>query len=75
MRKNEIKVAIIDNSIDSSVYNPIDHWRSYLDVAWEAFRASQKHFPDLKRGYTHIILTQLWWIIIKWLESLSHCTG
>jgi GMP synthase-like glutamine amidotransferase len=57
MRKNEIKVAIVDNSIDSSVYNPVEHWRSYLGVAWEAFRASRSCFPDLKRGYTHIILT------------------
>jgi GMP synthase-like glutamine amidotransferase len=57
MRKNEIKVAIIDNSIDSSVYNPVEHWSSYLDVAWEAFRASQSHFPDMKKAYTHIILT------------------
>ncbi len=57
MRKNEIKVAIVDNSINSSVYNPVEHWSPYLDVAWEAFRATRSHFPDPKRGYTHIILT------------------
>lgn len=57
MRKNEIKVAIVDNSIDSSVYNPVEHWSSYLDVAWEAFRATRSRFPDLKKEYTHLILT------------------
>ena len=53
----EMKVAIVDNSIDSSIYNPIIHWKSYLKVEWEAFKAIKSHFPDLKKGYTHLILT------------------
>lgn len=53
----EMKVAIVDNSIDSSIYNPIIHWKSYLEVEWEAFKAIKSHFPDLKKGYTHLILT------------------
>lgn len=57
MVKREAKVAIIDNSIDSLIYNPVDHWRTYLDVEWHSFKATKSRFPDLKRGYTHIILT------------------
>ncbi len=57
MIKREAKVAIVDNSIDSSIYNPVDHWRTYLDVEWHSFKATKSRFPDLKRGYTHIILT------------------
>lgn len=57
MKKEEVKVAIIDNSIDSSVYNPIEHWRAYLSVRWDSFKAKQSLFPDLKNGYTHLLLT------------------
>ena len=57
MKSDDIRVAIIDNSIDPTVYKPIDHWRTFLGVSWEAFRAVQGCFPDLDQGYTHIILT------------------
>ena len=57
MKRKKVRVAIIDNSIDPSVYNPIDHWRAFLGVPWEAFRAVETCFPDLDKGYTHIILT------------------
>jgi GMP synthase-like glutamine amidotransferase len=53
----DILVAIIDNSLDPSVYRPVDHWRTFLDVPWEAFRAVESCFPDLERGYSHLILT------------------
>lgn len=52
-----MKAALLDNSIDSSVYNPVEHWSAYLDVEWDSFRAPKSHFPDLKKGYTHLILT------------------
>ncbi len=51
------KVAIIDNSIDSSVYDPIRHWTSYLQVPWKAFEAKKHCFPNLNEDYSHIILT------------------
>ena len=57
MNKKEIKVAIVDNSIDSSVYNPVRHWASFLEVSWKAFRAKEGHLPNLKEEYTHLILT------------------
>jgi GMP synthase-like glutamine amidotransferase len=57
MKKKDARVAIIDNSIDSTVYKPIDHWRTFLGVPWEAFRASESCFPELSKGYTHLILT------------------
>jgi GMP synthase-like glutamine amidotransferase len=57
MREKEVKVAFIDNSIDSSIYNPQEHWKLYLEVAWDAFKATESHFPDLKKGYTHLILS------------------
>lgn len=57
MREKEVKVAIIDNSIDTSIYNPQEHWKSYLRVEWDSFKATKSHFPDLNRDYTHLILT------------------
>ena len=57
MAKRKAKVAIIDNSIDSSIYNPVDHWRTYLGVESHSFKAAKSRFPDLGAGYTHIILT------------------
>lgn len=57
MKRENVRVAIIDNSIDPTVYKPIDHWRTFLGVPWEAFRAVESCFPDLDREYTHLILT------------------
>lgn len=53
----KMKIAIIDNAMDPSVYNPTRHWRSHLIWEWKAFRAPQGLFPNLKEGYTHLILT------------------
>lgn len=53
----DIRVAIIDNSIDPSVYNPVEHWRKFLDAPSAAFRAPDGRFPDLKGEFTHFILT------------------
>ena len=50
------KVAIIDNSIEPAVYKPVDHWRTWLDVQ-EAFVAREGNLPDLRQGFTHLILT------------------
>jgi GMP synthase-like glutamine amidotransferase len=57
MREKEVKVAFIDNSIDTSIYNPQEHWKPYLGVEWDPFRAPESRFPDLKKGYTHLILS------------------
>lgn len=51
------RLAIIDNSIDLDIYNPVEHWRPYLNsVPWRAFRAKLNHFPDLD-DFSHILLT------------------
>ena len=55
--KPQIKVAIIDNSIDPSVYKPVRHWSSFLSVEWKAFKATAREFPDFNEGFTHMILT------------------
>jgi len=53
-----MNLAFIDNSIDSSVYNPEEHWKLYLDVEWDSFKATKSHFPDFSEGrYTHLLLT------------------
>lgn len=58
MKKKPVKVAIIDNSLNSLVYNPVSHWVSWLPVAWEAFEAKKSRFPDFrKKEFTHVILT------------------
>lgn len=58
MNNKYIKVAIIDNSIDKEIYDPVNHWSSFLDVEWRAFRAKNSSFPDnIKKDLTHVILT------------------
>jgi GMP synthase-like glutamine amidotransferase len=50
------KVAIVDNSIDPTVYRPVEHWSRYLDAPWEAFVAREGRLPD-PAGFSHILLT------------------
>lgn len=54
--QKRMKVAIIDNSIDTDVYTPVDHWSQHLDANWEAFRAKKGDFPDLD-NFSHLILS------------------
>ncbi|MFC2163888.1 type 1 glutamine amidotransferase [Acidobacteriota bacterium] len=69
----KIKVAIIDNSIDATIYTPVEHWKAYLDTEWDAFRAKEHRFPDLRQGhYSHLILTGSEASILereKWVEE------
>ena len=51
------RVAIVDNSINPSVYKPVEHWAGFLRVPFSSFRAPDGRFPGLKEGFTHIILT------------------
>jgi GMP synthase-like glutamine amidotransferase len=52
----EIRIAIIDNSLDHSIYNPIRHWKICLEHDFKIFKATENQFPDT-RDFTHIILT------------------
>jgi len=54
--KRPPQVAIIDNSIEPAVYRPVDHWGTWLDFQ-AAFVAREGDFPDLRQGFTHLILT------------------
>jgi GMP synthase-like glutamine amidotransferase len=53
----DIKVAIVDNSIDPSIYTPVEHWAKFLDVPFESFRAPERRFPQGKGDFSHLILT------------------
>jgi GMP synthase-like glutamine amidotransferase len=50
------RIAIVDNSIDPTIYRPVEHWSRYLDAPWKAFVARDGHLPD-PAGFTHYILT------------------
>jgi GMP synthase-like glutamine amidotransferase len=50
------RIAVIDNSLDHSIYNPIRHWKICLEREFDVFKATRKNFPDV-RDFTHIILT------------------
>jgi len=50
-------IAIVDNSIDAEIYNPVGHWSRYLGGRpWRAFVAREGEFPD-PAEFGHIILT------------------
>jgi GMP synthase-like glutamine amidotransferase len=58
MMKKDAKLALIDNSIDSSIYTPEEHWKPYLTIEWDSFKATHNQFPDLSKGqYSHVLLT------------------
>jgi GMP synthase (glutamine-hydrolysing) len=58
VKKREVKVAFIDNSVDSSIYTPEAHWKLYLGVEWDSFKATRNQFPDLSNSsYTHLLLS------------------
>ena len=52
-----MKVAIIDNSINPSIYTPVAHWAAFLEGEWQAFTAREHHFPNWDEEFTHLILT------------------
>jgi len=57
-KNKDVRVAIIDNSIDKNIYDPVRHWSAFLDVPWSSFQAKKSCFPaDLEKDFTHIILT------------------
>jgi GMP synthase-like glutamine amidotransferase len=55
--RKDIRVAIIDNSINPSVYKPVEHWAAFLRAPFESFRAAEGRLPDLRKKFTHVILT------------------
>lgn len=55
--KKDIRVAIVDNSIAPSVYQPVEHWAAFLQVPFSSFRALEGRLPDLEKDFTHLILT------------------
>jgi GMP synthase-like glutamine amidotransferase len=57
MRRQQKKVAIVDNAIEPEVYRPVEHWTAFLGAPWDAFRAPDGRLPDLACDYTHVILT------------------
>jgi GMP synthase-like glutamine amidotransferase len=55
--EQDIRVAIIDNSIAPAVYKPVEHWAGFLGVPFASFRAADGRLPDLGEKFTHLILT------------------
>lgn len=53
----DVLVAVIDNSIDPSIYTPVEHWGKFLGVPFSAYRAPEGRFPGLKSRHSHFILT------------------
>jgi GMP synthase-like glutamine amidotransferase len=56
MREQSQRIAVIDNSLDHSIYHPIRHWKICLGREFDVFNALEKDFPDVK-DFSHIILT------------------
>lgn len=70
--KKRRRIAIIDNSIDASIYKPIEHWSANLDAEWVAFRALEGELPGRADDFSHILLTGSEASILdgdKWMED------
>ena len=53
----EPRIAIVDNAIYPDLYQPVEHWRTWLDgVSWESYDAPAGKLPALS-GFSHVILT------------------
>lgn len=50
------RIAIVDNSIDPSVYRPVEDWSRRLYAPWLAFTAREGSLPD-PADFSHLILT------------------
>ena len=55
-RTRTVAVAIVDNSIDPSIYKPVEHWGRHLDVPWQSFAARDGELPE-PAAFSHLILT------------------
>jgi GMP synthase-like glutamine amidotransferase len=55
--KKNLRVAVVDNSINPQVYKPVEHWAAFLPVPFSSFRAPEGQLPDLRDGFSHLILT------------------
>ena len=53
----KVKIAILDNSLNPAIYDPVCHWGRYLSVPWQAFRPKEGALPDLEQGFSHLLLT------------------
>lgn len=65
------KLALIDNSVDTDIYNPVRHWSPYLPPNFKTFRAIRGQLPDPGQDFTHMILTGSEATIMKrepWVE-------
>jgi GMP synthase-like glutamine amidotransferase len=56
-KRRSVRIAVIDNAIDTDVYKPVEHWAQFLSAPWEAFRAPEGQFPETVSDFTHVILT------------------
>lgn len=52
-----MRILIVDNSLDPTIYRPLHHWRPYLEGTVDVYRAPAGHFPPIPLAYTHVILT------------------
>ncbi len=55
--RKDVRVAVIDNSINPSIYTPVEHWAKFLGVPFSPYRAPDGRLPSPGSGYTHFILT------------------
>ena len=51
------RILILDNAIDHTVYDPLEHWKPLLLLPFDSFRASAGELPSSLDAYSHIILT------------------
>ncbi len=55
--KNGKRLLIIDNSIDQTIYNPVEHWRQHADCPVDAVRPPVGEFPEQLDRWSHVIIT------------------
>jgi len=53
----DTRILIIDNSIDQTVYRPLQHWRPYLDGPVDVYRPPESQLPPIPLAYSHVLIT------------------
>lgn len=51
------KLLILDNAIDHDIYQPVEHFKQYIDIPFDTYHVSKKDLPKSTDIYSHVLIT------------------